>query len=856
MGGVALRGPDREGPRFREDDGLPCNDVLSLSTVPGSDGTQVWVGTCDGAALVDVEQGILQALTKKDGLPRGRVDVVAAASDGSAYLAFNAIPEKMFRNPEDARTRTKAVLVPVAPQGHPGPWIPLPSGSFRRLTLDEEGTLWAATSAGLYRLSEGVSDGDDKEGGDHFVSVSAEGTLPQVPLTSLVVDERGTVWMGVEGLEESPNQVFGFDPITSAVRILGPDKGVPQGSRIDDLLIDKKNGDLIVVMGSRFARGQVFIPFVWRWYHVSGFFIAALMFMAAGVRTWSSYKARQIRIAQHRPLIDQTSLFFQQADRTVEPIDFQTLQLSFPEGPAGKGYSTEVASCIAGREVTLEEVKEVRKRMHEICGEPPARGEEDKAAPEEKGVGYLIYPHTIDPVARRQMDMFRLKERCTIIPLPLPFIRAKLAEGSGAARKSLSDLRRKYLGAMDLFEDRNAVSEPHFFYGRAGILNEIEGALGRGESVLLFGARKGGKSSLLNQLHWRLEAFPLVHVDLQFFRRSEEGWPARLLGRIIRGYDQWGRASVPQWSPPEPGEEPLTGDSFERALAARRELQRAAGNDLPLVVLLDEAERIFPKGRESGSGEPGSSMPDRDEPTAEEHFQQETLIEVERYLKASSALRAVAQSPEDRYLVFVVADLRPLVNRVNDIEGAGGETNPFFRFFTECPLPLLGKEECAEMIRDIAGAMGLTTPQEFLDDVFAHSGGHPSLARQIASAANKVRGDEEELRSEHLDKGIRKIERESGELDTFFKENLWAIASRGEKALLRLASLGKLSADLEGTDLYNAVSERFMNDPISMEELVEGRRYLLATGMLRPDERGRLNVAIGLYSEWIRKNRQ
>ncbi|MCP4661367.1 MAG: hypothetical protein GY856_38685, partial [bacterium] len=48
-------------------------------------------------------------------------------------------------------------------------------------------------------------------------------------------------------------------------------------------------------------------------------------------------------------------------------------------------------------------------------------------------LSYLVYPRELDPAAARQLDVYRLREDTVIIPLSLPFLRAKRDEGEDAA---------------------------------------------------------------------------------------------------------------------------------------------------------------------------------------------------------------------------------------------------------------------------------------------------------------------------------------------------------------------------------------------------------------------------------------
>ena len=56
----------------------------------------------------------------------------------------------------------------------------------------------------------------------------------------------------------------------------------------------------------------------------------------------------------------------------------------------------------------------------------------------------MIHERELDPAAARQLDVYQLREDTTIIPLPLPFLHAKTAEGPSSARTALDGLCRRY----------------------------------------------------------------------------------------------------------------------------------------------------------------------------------------------------------------------------------------------------------------------------------------------------------------------------------------------------------------------------------------------------------------------------
>jgi hypothetical protein len=90
-----------------------------------------------------------------------------------------------------------------------------------------------------------------------------------------------------------------------------------------------------------------------------------------------------------------------------------------------------------------------------------------------------------------------------------------------------------------------------------------------------------------------------------------------------------------------------------------------------------------------------------------------------------------------RLVALIAADLRPRANRQNDL--GADRTNPFFQFFREIPLPLLGKDAVAGMTTALSRAAGAgDVTGEFQSELYRLTGGHPTLARMVAGGAYRA----------------------------------------------------------------------------------------------------------------------
>jgi len=180
-----------------------------------------------------------------------------------------------------------------------------------------------------------------------------------------------------------------------------------------------------------------------------------------------------------------------------------------------------------------------------------------------------------------------------------------------------------------------------------------------------------------------------------------------------------------------------------------------------MVVILDELERIIPRPGDDASAD--------------------------AFIHATGALRALAQS-RTRGLSIIAADLRPTANRMNLI--GDHQTNPFFEFFHECPLPLLSRERNEEMLRTLSHMHGIEEIEaEMIEETFRLSGGHPFLARTIAGATFEFRASPKDLTRSDLDAGLEELD-DDARLDSFFEECFWNPLTSAERDELVATALG------------------------------------------------------------------
>jgi hypothetical protein len=310
---------------------------------------------------------------------------------------------------------------------------------------------------------------------------------------------------------------------------------------------------------------------------------------------------------------------------------------------------------------------------------------------------------------------------------PDPRLTAKLESWSRAARVLLPmpgdsdlahpeslqrfvDLLASNLASRDLYSARGYVTGDQFF-GRAVELQQVADSVRQREVVGVFGLRKTGKTSLLNELKRsydserdageRLQLF--VYQDLEYLPSLSEDPVVELVQdlaeNIRRRLKQEGLrtqelADLPTGASPS---------DFRRALD--RLLEKIA-NQATLVLLLDEIEYLCPPN-------PG---PDT------------SGIGYQRVRQLFGGLRKLVQERDN--FAFVLAGLSSSAIESPELYGA---PNPLFSFARPLYLGPFNIVEAGELLNKIGRKVSLHWTEESVALAHSVSGGHALLIRELAS---------------------------------------------------------------------------------------------------------------------------
>jgi len=489
----------------------------------------------------------------------------------------------------------------------------------------------------------------------------------------------------------------------------------------------------------------------------------------------------------------------------------------------------EAAGCETELRGELLRVPSVKGRLKEFAPlhvkvVRDATTEDTVAALARKGgsAGILIYGQPPDELARLRIATARLRERVSIIPIPMAEVERALVESSAAG--VLASYADRYLPGANLYDDRNAISDALTFFGRTAVLSRLQADLTNLQGVGLFGLRKSGKTSTILQLDLALRGYPVVRVDLQshgektrFGRDLLQEILDKLIARGKSRFEVPAELTAPLREAAGASE---IAFEFQHKAAGLATLLKGAGFDMPIVCCLDEMERILPVTSDSRE-------------------------RVQEFNAAFGALRALSQ--ETRILALLVADVHPDCNRINHWPQADTATNPLYNFFKELYLSPFDEQETDRMLTDIGRLMGLRIDEETLAAIYHQSGGHPYVARQLASLAwEKSSGaGSSEILYAQASRYIEKPFSYSGVLESYLSRGIWEDLGK-RHSHVEMDVLRSLASSPEGW-----VGESSL---VYTRETLNALIWLVDVGLVaRRDQPGgnEYRIAVPLLTQWI-----
>jgi hypothetical protein len=419
--------------------------------------------------------------------------------------------------------------------------------------------------------------------------------------------------------------------------------------------------------------------------------------------------------------------------------------------------------------------------------------------PETAEKTYIIYAEKESP-SSEFLQTWRAKSHSVLIPLLYSTLARAVDEN--VCEQTLRELEEPFTVRSDPYDESRPIADPTWFYGRNDLLDRLPAVLRQGQHAGLFGLRKVGKTSLINQLRSRLSLTPTVWIDCQgyppvaeeLFRVILEQLRLELKVRKIRRLP-----AIPASTAPH---------EFRRTFLGLHETWSKTGRHEPFILILDEADKLFPDRRIRDS---------------------ERILG--EWVSLFRILRALAQ--ERKCLAVMVTAYRPDVNRQNLIGPSIGE-NPMFMSFQEYFLGALERNETETMVREIGAWKDIHWSADALESVYQFCGGHPLITRFFASDVCE-QGSRKEINAPRVTEtaDVIRAQFHKHRIGRYYKESLWNFLQDDERHALELALNGELR--------------------MGMGESSEAATHLEHFGLIRSQD-GVYEVGAQLFRDWLERS--
>jgi len=411
---------------------------------------------------------------------------------------------------------------------------------------------------------------------------------------------------------------------------------------------------------------------------------------------------------------------------------------------------------------------------------------------------YFVYQGQFPP--KEAMQALRATTRQEVVPLQSAILARAIADNNCGPK--LRELQEPFVARTDPYDESRPIGDPVWFYGREDLLSRIPAALRQQQHAGIFGLRKAGKTSLLNQLRTQLASSCAAGIDCQ-------GYPAAA-GELLQAILQEFRAELAAHSVKNlPALAPAGApQDFREGLLQLYQAWVQSGNHGPFILFLDEADKLFPDRRMKNS--------------------EQILSE---WVRLFRILRALAQ--EKKCLAVLVTAYRPDVNRQNLLSPAIGE-NPMFMSFQEYFLGPLTRSETEKMVSEIGDWKDIRWSPGALRQIYELCGGHPLVTRLFASDAC-LQGDRKQIEEATVLETAQAVREDfhKHRIGRYYQESIWNLLQEDERAALRIiAADGRQS-------------------PSELEDAITNLEHF---GIIR-NEQGRHEVVAGLLRSWLERGR-
>ncbi|MGD9007450.1 MAG: PQQ-binding-like beta-propeller repeat protein [Desulfobacteraceae bacterium] len=363
---------------------------------------------------------------------------------------------------------------------------------------------------------------------------------------------------------------------------------------------------------------------------------------------------------------------------------------------------------------------------------------------------YLIYSEN-QPTMKA---VHQLREKgCEVILISSRQIEKSLiTQDAASIKNTLKVLEEPFITRSDPYLESRPIHDATWFFGRDRLMEDLPAVLSQGHHVGVFGLRKVGKTSLIQQIRHRFVTTATVFIDCQTFDPRADLLLEEILNQIhselaarsIKGLPSAGNMQIAD---------------FGRHIQTMYACWKKAGQNEPFLIIFDEVDKLF----------------------TERSLEANAPILAE-YVRLFRILRGLAQS-HNCLVTFVVA-YRPDINRHNLLTAAVGE-NPMFKSFQEHYLGFLDIYDSTRMLTEIGAWKDIFWQPKTAERVYHYCGGHPLVTRYFASQVCQ-QGSLKHIDMNTVEETAKNIVStfRRNDIGNYYKEGVWKLLNQQEQHLL------------------------------------------------------------------------
>ncbi len=413
---------------------------------------------------------------------------------------------------------------------------------------------------------------------------------------------------------------------------------------------------------------------------------------------------------------------------------------------------------------------------------------------------------------------YKLADDFALIPLHNDYLRMAIKDED--TYPYLESVVNRYIGQTNLYDSSIAVDDPTWFFGHNVTIDRVAQYLREGQHVGIFGLRKMGKTSLINQLRYKLKQDLTCHIDLQTMPPQAR----YLYPEIIKGLAQNLRLYGPNLPSLQLLKQDFTDEddqiyAFRTDIETLSQTMRTKYQTHKFVIFLDEVDRMLPASSEV---------------SIKDGFK--------RFEQFLAVIRGLAQ--ETRRLVLAVTSVNADINRIPRWQAGTRRDNPFRNGLIECFIPPLAEADTQHMIIAIGRMMGLEYKTDALQELYRLALGHPFLTRQICSTIVEQQSGKE-ITLEVVNQGALKF---LAGRPTYF-DTLWRDVI--DTTFLDKADAVRALLNLVATEDTSSTSQLAAQINLSLEQTRHLIKDLHELHLLSEDEP--MTIKMAILAQWIRQ---